>query len=286
MADPVSNDPTTLLAQHLKALEKRGQKTVFLSSEARQALAPSRPASLVRETAPPVQAPEKSPALTRPPSSAPAATPTDKRGALAAVRANAEADQACKALGTLRDTFVFATGNPDARLVFVGEAPGYDEERQREPFVGKAGQLLDKIINAMGLQRADVYISNIVKWRPKIEGRDDQGTANRKPSAEEMEASRNFVLEELKIIKPGAVVALGASAAQGLLGIEDSVARLRNQFHTLDGIPVMVTYHPAFLLRSQSNADKRKVWEDLLLVMERLGMPISDKQRRFFRPKS
>lgn len=279
MPEPNSSDPTTLLAQHLKALEKRGRKTVYLSPAARQSLAPPRPTSLIRETTTPPLQPENTPTSSPPPTS------IDKPKALAAVRTRASSDPTCKSLGTLRDTFVFATGNPDARVMFVGEAPGSDEERQQQPFVGKAGQLLDKIIGAMGIQRSDVYISNVVKWRPKIDGSDDQGTTNRKPTAAELEASKQFVLEEIKIINPGSVVALGASAAQGLLGLEESVGRLRNQFHNLDGTPVMVTYHPSFLLRTGSNTDKRKVWEDLLLVMERLGMPISDKQRRFFRPK-
>jgi DNA polymerase len=169
--------------------------------------------------------------------------------------------------------------------MFVGEAPGYDEERLGEPFVGKAGQLLDKIIAAMGLKRSDVYISNIVKWRPGTSGSGDQGTANRKPTAEEMEAAKPYVLEEIAIIQPRTIVALGATAAAGLLGDESPVGSLRSKFHDLGGTPVMVTYHPSYLLRSGSNADKRKVWEDLLMVMDHLGMPVSEKQRGFFLSK-
>ncbi|MCB1230509.1 MAG: uracil-DNA glycosylase [Verrucomicrobiae bacterium] len=201
----------------------------------------------------------------------------------------AEQCQECRGLGTLRDVMVFSVGNPDADLMFVGEAPGFEEERQREPFVGPAGQKLTAIIKAMGLRRPeDIYISNIVKFRPADGDPRFQGQRNRKPTPVEMAAAVKYVLAEIEVVRPRAIVALGATAAEGLLGISGSIARMRNQFHDLRGIPVMVTYHPSYLLRQESNspdggkADKRKVWEDMLMVMERLGLPISEKQRGYF----
>ncbi len=184
-----------------------------------------------------------------------------------------------KALDSLRDIMVFAVGNPDARLMFVGEAPGAEEERQGEPFVGPAGQLLTKMIAAMGLKREETYISNIVKFRPAVP---NQGESNRKPSKDEMAACLGFIRAEIEVVKPEVIVALGGTAAQGLLGVEEPVGRLRNQFHSFEGIPLMVTFHPSYLLRNTSLSERRKVWEDLLLVMERLKLPISPKQRAYF----
>jgi uracil-DNA glycosylase len=207
---------------------------------------------------------------------------------LARLAVMAEEDPKPRALGTLRDTMVFAVGSPRASLMFIGEAPGAEEERQREPFVGPAGQLLSKIItNGMGLRREDVYISNICKFRPAVEG--VQGSRNRQPTAEEMAVCLPYLLTEIALIRPQVIVALGATAAQGL-GIEGGVGRLRARFHDFQHIPVMVTYHPSWLLRQEQDnkgmESKRLVWEDMLLVMEKLGMSVSEKQRAFFRPKS
>lgn len=214
----------------------------------------------------------------------------DAAAAIASLAAEAEQDQDCRGLGTLRDVMVFSVGSPTADLMFVGEAPGFEEERQREPFVGPAGQKLTQIIKAMGLRRPeDVYISNIVKFRPLDGDARFQGQRNRKPSPVEMGASVKYVRAEIEIVKPKVIVALGATAAEGLLEISGSISRLRNQFHDLGGIPVMVTYHPSYVLRQESKspdggkADKRKVWEDMLKVMEQVGLPISEKQRGFFR---
>jgi DNA polymerase len=176
---------------------------------------------------------------------------------------------------------VFAVGNPDADLMFIGEAPGAEEEKQREPFVGPAGQLLTKIVQTMGLKRESVYISNIVKFRPST-GAPNQGTANRAPTSEEMEASVGFVKREIEIVQPKLIVALGGTAMTGLLGIEDGVGRARGHLHRFEGWPTIVTYHPSYLLRSGELRDKRKVWEDMLFAMEHIGMPISEKQRGYF----
>lgn len=186
---------------------------------------------------------------------------------------------------SLRKTMVFAVGNPHASLMFVGEAPGAEEEKLREPFVGPAGQKLTAIIKAMGLDRPQVYISNICKFRPAM---DNQGSGNRKPTPEEMRVCLPFVLTEIDLIQPKVIVALGATAAEGL-GIPGSVGGLRGRFHTTSGIPTMITYHPSYLLREEKMGDglraKRQVWEDMLKVMEKLELPISAKQRGFFQAR-
>ena len=204
---------------------------------------------------------------------------------LAALRVKAETWAPARAMASLRQTMVFAVGSPQASLMFVGEAPGAEEEKLREPFVGPAGQKLTAIIKAMGLDRPQVYISNICKFRPAM---DNQGSGNRKPTAEEMRACLPFVLTEIDLIKPQVIVALGATAAEGL-GLPGTVGGLRGKFHSTSGIPTMVTYHPSYLLREEQTGDgiraKRQVWEDMLKVMEKLGLPISAKQRGYFQAK-
>jgi DNA polymerase len=215
-------------------------------------------------------------------------TREEKEVALAAVKARAEIGERARALGTLRDTMVFAVGNPDSPLMLVGEAPGAEEEKQGEPFVGPAGQLLDKMLVAMGLDRGGVYISNLCKYRPAISG-GAQGSGNRAPTVAEMAACVEFIREEIEIIRPRVIVALGATASEGLLGRKVAITRERGQWQTFESIPLMLTLHPSYLLRAaqegpvRGNAEKRKAWEDLLAVMDRLGMPISEKQRGFFR---
>ncbi len=210
--------------------------------------------------------------------------PEAREARLAEIRARAEVSPEARALGTLREHMVFAVGNPSAELVFVGEAPGAQEEIEGEPFVGPAGELLNKMITAMGLDRSKVYISNVCKFRPGMPG---QTSDNRKPTTEEMQSCLPYLMQELEIIQPRIIVALGGTAAEGLLGLTGKpVSRMRAEKHELRGIPVVVTYHPSYLLRNQSVSEKRKVWEDLLGVMETLGMPISERQRGFFLPKA
>ena len=164
------------------------------------------------------------------------------------------------ALHATRTQTVFARGNPEADLMFIGEGPGADEDAQGEPFVGKAGQLLDKMIAAMGYARDDVYIANIVKCRPPD---------NRKPLPAEMAACEGYLHEQIALVQPKVIVALGASAVEGLLKIS-GISRLRGTWRLYRGeIPTMPTFHPAYLLRSP--AEKRVVWEDLKLVMHKLG---------------
>ena len=190
--------------------------------------------------------------------------------------------KAVRALGTLRSTMVFATGNPHARLMLVGEAPGYDEERLGEPFVGRAGQKLNQILKAAGLPRESVYISNICKFRPDMGP--EQGMSNRAPSDAEIAACLPIILAEIRAIQPTCIVCLGGTSAKGLLGSASSVASLRGRWFDCQGVPVRVTYHPSYLLRNESMQAKRAVWEDFLAVMEKLQLNITPRQRSFFLP--
>ncbi len=185
----------------------------------------------------------------------------------------------CSHLVSRRHNVVFGVGNPEAKLMFIGEAPGEEEDLQGEPFVGRAGQLLTKMIQAMGLTREQVYIGNIVKCRPDMP---PGAPGNRKPTKQEMETCVPYLRAQIEVIKPTVMVALGATAVEGLLGPVGTIGSLRGKFLEFRGTPLMPTYHPSYLLRNQSNTEKRKVWEDLLAVMERLEMPISEKQRNFF----
>jgi DNA polymerase len=176
---------------------------------------------------------------------------------LSDLRAKAEQCQLCPELAKTRHKVVFGSGSPHAKLVFVGEAPGADEDLQGLPFVGRAGQLLTKIIEAMGLTRDQVYICNVLKCRPP---------GNRQPAPKEVENCRPYLKRQLELIKPRVVVALGNHAVRALLQIEGGITGLRGTFQKYEGIPVMCTYHPAYLLRSPG--EKRKVWEDMKKVMK------------------
>lgn len=205
--------------------------------------------------------------------------PAAKEAAIAELRTKVLACVKCPNLVTARKSVVFGVGDIHARLMFVGEAPGADEDERGEPFVGKAGELLTKIIVATGLSRSQVFIANILKCRPDTPG---QSAGNRKPTTDEMATCIPWLHEQINLIQPEVMVALGATAVEGLLGKTDGITRLRGNWRTYRGIPLMPTYHPAYLLRNQAMSEKRKVWEDMLAVMEKLQMPISEKQRGFF----
>jgi len=166
--------------------------------------------------------------------------------------------QRCK-LAKGRTNLVFGVGNPEAHLVFVGEGPGADEDAQGEPFVGKAGQLLNKMIEAMGYRREDVYICNVVKCRPP---------GNRNPEPDEIEACEPFLKKQLAALRPRVIVTLGKFAAQCLLRDDTPISRLRGNFRTYEGVQLMPTFHPAYLLRDPSK--KKETWEDLKAVMAAL----------------
>ncbi|MBK1876718.1 uracil-DNA glycosylase [Pelagicoccus mobilis] len=175
---------------------------------------------------------------------------------------------------------VFGVGSVDADIFFCGEAPGADEEIQGEPFVGKAGQLLTKMIGAMGLKREDVYIGNIMNWRPEM----PTLTGNRPPTIEEMNYCLPYLKAQLEVVQPKLIVALGATAVKGLLGADSfrTLREVKGQWAEFEGIPVMPTYHPSYLLRNDTKRDKRSAWEDWLKVMEKAGLPISDRQQGYF----
>jgi len=202
---------------------------------------------------------------------------------LASLRRQAGNWAPAKALGSLREVLVFAEGSPDARIMLVAEAPHYQDEREFKPFAGPAGQKLTDILKAMGLTREEVYISNLVKFRPAAPR---QTTNNRMPNAEEIAAFLPFIRAEIEIIRPTCVIALGEKAAEGLLGLTESVANLRGKWHELEGTAVRVTYHPSHLMQSGADQQiKRQIWEDMLAVMEKSDLPISPKQRGYFLPK-
>lgn len=189
------------------------------------------------------------------------ALPDEPRAALARIREVLGECTRCKLCKLGRTNIVFGVGSPSARLMFVGEGPGRDEDLLGEPFVGEAGKLLDRMILAMGLKRAEVYIANVVKCRPP---------RNRDPEPDEIEACEPFLRAQLRIIRPEVIVALGRHASQSLLRDKTPISKLRGRWCTYEGTPLMPTYHPAYLLRSP--AEKKPVWEDLQQVMGRLGL--------------
>jgi DNA polymerase len=206
-------------------------------------------------------------------------SPEEKRKYFEELKARAMVCQNCSSLAATRRNVVFGAGSIDADLMFIGEAPGWDEDEQGEPFVGKAGQLLTKIIQTMGLSREQVYIANILKCRPDTPGKD---FGNRPPTAKEMEACLPYLHAQIDLIRPKMMVALGSTAVTGLFGPIGSMTRARGKFKEYRGIPTMLTYHPSYLLRPNVNNVKREVWEDMLQVMEALNLPISEKQRGYF----
>ena len=183
--------------------------------------------------------------------------------------------QRCPLAKLGRKQIVFGTGDPHAELMFVGEGPGADEDAQGLPFVGRAGQLLNNMITAMGLKREQVYIANIVKCRPP---------GNRTPEREECDTCSPFLMRQINVIRPKVIVALGATAAKNLLGMNDSMASMRGRFYDFSppadgdepfGCKLAVTYHPAFLLRDPRQ--KKETWKDLQMVMRYLGLPMPRK---------
>ncbi len=275
---PVSDAFEKALAETLPALQNIrrgfGEKPSASGAALRQLKSLAQPAP----ARPPVA--RETPAVAPIPSPASSPSPEDRTDwTLDTLRDAALKCVKCPHLVKSRTQVVFGVGNPKAELMFVGEAPGADEDAEGEPFVGRAGQLLTKIIQAMGFERQDVYIANVLKCRPDM----PQGsTGNRKPRPEEMATCLPWLEKQIELIQPRAMVALGATALEGLLGEAGPVGKMRGRWLDFHGIPVMATYHPAYLLRNQSNTEKRKVWEDMLQVLERLEKPISEKQRRFF----
>jgi DNA polymerase len=200
------------------------------------------------------------------PASTPLAVIGDKNAALNAIRADIGDCTRCR-LSKGRKNIVFGVGNIDAEIMFVGEGPGADEDEQGEPFVGRAGQLLNNMISAMGIKREDVYIANVVKCRPP---------GNRTPERDECDTCGPFLMQQIETVKPKIVVALGAVAAKYLLGINDSMTNLRGRIYDFKDTKLAVTYHPAYLLRDPRQ--KAEAWKDLQMVMKYLGMKVPTKQ--------
>jgi|SRR5579884_274718 len=285
----------TALTDELKRLKADGVTTVSISDEslgalrtlagrqrepAAEAIAVAAPATLI--TQPPPRAPDPADAsIPLPP--AVVLPAGDKRARWTALRERVLKDATCCAHVRPGKQVVFGVGSLDARIFFCGEAPGAEEEQQGEPFVGPAGQLLDRMIQAMGLRREEVYIGNIMNWRPEL----PTTFGNRPPTAAEMAYCLPYLRAQIEVVDPALIVALGATAARGLLGADSfkALGEIRGQWKQFAGKPVMVTYHPSYLLHNDTRRAKRAVWEDLLKVMERAGLPIGDRQRGYFLEK-
>ncbi|HWZ95177.1 MAG TPA: uracil-DNA glycosylase [Opitutaceae bacterium] len=262
----------------LRGVVRRRHKSAGLSQEiaGMPSLRPSPPPMIsTKEPSPPLP---PAPGLPAPPVVVLPAG--DKHTRWSALRERVLGDEVCRAHVRPGKQVVFGVGDPAAKIFFCGEAPGAEEEQQGEPFVGPAGQLLNKMIQAMGLRREDVYIGNIMNWRPEM----PTTFGNRPPTAEEMAYCLPFLRAQIEVVDPALIVALGATAAKGLLGAENfkSLGEIRGQWKQFAEKPVMVTYHPSYLLHNDTRRSKRAVWEDLLKVMERVGLPISEKQRGYF----
>jgi uracil-DNA glycosylase family 4 len=295
------------IAEELRRLKASGVTSVAISEESiallRRAAASRRPAAPAARPAgaPPAAAPPEAraePARKAPRRAAPAAPaeplpppPTvtlpagTRQERWDALLALVRQDPVCASRVRPGKKVVLGVGRLDADIMFVGEAPGAEEEVQGEPFVGPAGQLLTKMIAAMALSRSDVYIGNIMNWRPDLPvGPDGVQTGNRPPTDAEMAHFMPYLHAQVSIVEPKILVALGATAAKGLLGPGsfEALGEVRGRWHQFDGRPLMVTYHPSYILRNPINRMKRLIWEDLLKVMERAKLPITDKQRGYF----
>ncbi|HEY5214897.1 MAG TPA: uracil-DNA glycosylase [Acidobacteriaceae bacterium] len=268
-------DPKVLLPESLRERLSAATQSPAMPTPRYSAVpsVPSRPAApplaaktfQAVESAPP---PDLSSLMPKPPSfdslvpiSTQIIPAADRVAALDAVRAEIGDCTRCPLAYAGRHNIVFADGDPNARLMFVGEGPGADEDASGLPFVGKAGQLLNNMIAAMGLRREEVYIANIVKCRPP---------ANRTPEFVEAATCSQFLIKQIDIVHPEVIVVLGATAATYLLGVKQSLASLRGQWHTARGAKVAVTYHPAFLLRDPRQ--KGEAWKDLQRVMAEMGL--------------
>jgi DNA polymerase len=192
--------------------------------------------------------------------------------------------ETCQGQLSEQGQIVFGSGSAEADILFCGEAPGTDEELRGEPFVGTAGQLLTKIITAMGLTRECVYLTNILKWRP----RHNKPYGNRPPRMDEMQFCLPYLRAQIEIIQPKVVVALGNTAVTGLLGSDPNrkMGTVRGTWASFADIPLMITFHPSYLLRNGTLKTKRAAWEDMLQVMAKCNIDISEKQRGFFLPKN
>lgn len=304
-----TRDQLLALNDELRRLKAGGQRAVSVSEEGlaqlRESVAAAR-METVAEVATITTAPFRMAETPRPAAAtvAPASAPVmpvapaiqlpggDKQTQWNFLRDQVLNDATCRSHVYAGKKVVFGVGNLDASIMFVGEAPGGDEEDQGEPFVGRAGQLLNKMLKAMGLERGQVYIGNILNWRPEMGARNPDGsqTGNRPPTAQEMAYCLPFIRAQIAIIRPKVLVALGKTAVDGLLGADafKSMGAARGTWHSYADTPLRASYHPSYLLRQEGLTSagakkiKRDAWEDMLAVMERAGVPISEKQKNFF----
>ena len=246
---------------YLRYLKSQGLREVP-RSEAVESLLTGRAAAPKRAKLPDGTPPPDDPTYFEQPWHAP-----DEAISLAGIGAHLGDCRRCK-LHQTRQNIVFGNGNPHAELVFVGEAPGADEDAKGEPFVGRAGKLLDRMIQAMGKTRADVFICNVLKCRPP---------KNRDPEADEVLACEPFLIKQIEALAPRVICALGAHAAKTLLKTNMPIGRMRGRFHEYQGVKLLPTYHPAYLLRDPSM--KKPAWEDLQLAMAELGWPLPEKTK-------
>ncbi len=277
------------LADELRRLKAAGVSRISVSDEGLAALRRSvlgrRTPTVRTRRRPGRRGPAPAPDRPGRPSGSSSLPEGDKATRWEAVRRQVLADPVCRSKVRPGKKVVLGVGSLDAAIMFIGEAPGAEEEVQGEPFVGPAGQLLNRMISGMGLARGDVYIGNIMNWRPDLPvGPEGVQSGNRPPTEAEMAHCLPYLRAQVEIVNPRLLVALGATAAKGLLGPRSfgALGEVRGRWHDLGGRPLMVTYHPSYILRNPTNQTKRLIWEDLLKVMERANLPISDRQRGFF----
>lgn len=294
-----------MLLRFLRQLQANGQSHIAVTPEAREALRAFYRGSISlspegSEPATEAQDPQKAtptktaktgatsppkPAVPRAPKPIPqveiAGTSPEEK--IAHLRAQAADWEPVRDLGSLRPTLVFSQGSCTADLMVIGEAPSYHDELAKAPFAGPSGDKLTGILIAMGLTRPEVYLTNLCKNRPALPGQTSNG---RRARPEEVALYLPFLLAEIEIIQPKVIVALGG-AAQAILQTREPIDSLRGTWHELAGVPMRVSQHPSFLLLEDKDtlAEKRKLWEDMLVVMERLELAISERQRKFFLPK-
>ncbi|MDF1740766.1 MAG: uracil-DNA glycosylase [Verrucomicrobiales bacterium] len=303
-----------VLAGILETQKQRGHETVNISPEAEALLggmplkfmeAGRRPAVVSKSTAAaalpaslpaaqPVGASAGTPA-TSPPASLPPVATTPKsekevRACLNQIFKDLRSSEECRALGSLFEKVVFATGNPTADVVVVGDAPGFEEENAKKPLVGPARDKLEQMLKAMGLPIEEVYFSNVVKFRPRKGDGRLQGSSDRNCTGDEMRVCLPFLKREIEAVSPKVILALGKTAAEGLLEKGGTVNGFRQELPVFAGVPVVVTEDPRNLLRDERELSpdkvkekKRLVWEDMLKVMEFAGLVISEKQRGYFK---
>jgi len=280
------NRPVDAVIEFLQSQQAHGKTHVLLDNEARDGLR-----ELFIRARTPVEARPDIPSDSSAPRTISQVIPQvvelviegeDKSTKLASIKRQVANWAPALSLGSLRETMVFAAGNPEAKIMLIGEAPGYHEEKEGQPFMGPAGEKLSDILKAMGITREEVYITYLVKFRPATP---KQSTNNRNPSLAEILACMPILRAEISVINPAVIIALGDSAVEGLLNVKGAIGGALSQWHEFSGIPTRATYHPVHLLKTGSNEVKRLLWEDMLAVMEKIGMPISDKQRGFFLPK-